>query len=332
MGGDRSDQRGPSEVGGGLAGKAQEQWRYARMISRLRITVIVENTAGGGTLLAEHGLALWVEADGRNILFDTGQGLALRHNVETLGINLAKADAVVLSHGHYDHAGGLGIVLDEAGERARSASVTDSTRPGRASPPSPRGPLTVYVHPRAFDAKYARLQDGTAWSIRAPIHDLEQVRSDAEVVTTAGPVKVADGVWVTGEIPRRYDFEDTGGPFFLDESCTRPDPLIDDQAMYLESPAGVIVLLGCGHAGLLNTLDYVAELTGGKQIHAVFGGFHLVHAADDRIARTVEALRRLEVRQIGPAHCTGRKATARIWESFPDRCVEFKSGSRFEFE
>ncbi|MGB2988117.1 MAG: MBL fold metallo-hydrolase, partial [Phycisphaerae bacterium] len=131
------------------------------MIQSLRITVLVENTVGARGLTAEHGLALWIEADGMNILFDTGQGPALTVNAKALGIDLRKTDAVVLSHGHYDHTGGLDRVL---GDLERAA---------------------VYVHPQAFEAKFGRRGDGTASYIGSPIRSIDQIRPHvSEVVFT----------------------------------------------------------------------------------------------------------------------------------------------------
>ncbi|MCK4659084.1 MAG: MBL fold metallo-hydrolase [Phycisphaerae bacterium] len=274
------------------------------MIQRLHITVLVENTAGARGLLAEHGLAMWVQADGTNILFDTGQGMALTANAKALGIDLGSVNAVVLSHGHYDHTGGLEQVLALLGN------------------------ATVYIHPRAFEAKYARQSDGTACDAGCPIPSIEQISPPAaRVITTTGPTKVADGIWVTGEIPRKNDFEDTGGPFFLDQACRQADPLMDDQALCLETAKGLVVLTGCGHSGLVNTLDYVSKLAGVERIHSVLGGFHLVRASAERMTRTVEALQRYDVQHIGPAHCTGLSATARILGVFPERFVNLAAGS-----
>ncbi|MBN2560103.1 MAG: MBL fold metallo-hydrolase [Phycisphaerae bacterium] len=278
------------------------------MISQVRITVLVENTARGRGLLAEHGLALWIEADGRKILFDTGQGMALAHNAQLLGVDLNAVDDVILSHGHYDHTGGL-----------------DSALEGSRKP-------NLYVHPAAFDARSVRREDGTGRSVGAPVRDVHELyRGAANVILTSSPTMVTDGVWVTGEIPRRTDFEDTGGPFYLDEACQEPDPLLDDQAAYLESPRGLVVLLGCCHAGLVNTLDYVAELTGQDLIHAVLGGMHLLRASDDRLSKSGEALERYGVRCIGPAHCTGQRAALFLWTQFPAQCVECTAGARFTF-
>ncbi|UCF34535.1 MAG: MBL fold metallo-hydrolase [Phycisphaerales bacterium] len=278
------------------------------MRQQLTITVLAEDTVGAPGLLAEHGLALWIEAGDAKILFDTGQGLALIANAKTLGIDFAAADTVVLSHGHYDHTGGLlGI---------RTAL----------------GHAVLYVHPRAFDAKFTRRADGTVRQVGSPIRSVEEIRPFVRrVVLTEGPTQVAQNVMVTGRIPRSNDFEDTGGPFFLDEACTEPDPLLDDQALYIDTPDCTVVVMGCGHAGLVNTLSYVSELTRGRPIHTVLGGFHLVQASDERIGQTLEALEGYDVQRLSPAHCTGRRAIMSLWQRFPNRCVECRTGSRFEF-
>ncbi len=278
------------------------------MIKELGITVLSENRAGARGLLAEHGWALWIEADGRKILFDTGQGMVLAHNAGKLDVDLSIVDDVVLSHGHYDHTGGLDAVLN------------GTCRPD------------VYVHSAAFEAKFGKGADGVARSIGSYAHSADEVRCRSRnVVLTQLPTEIVAGVWVTGEIPRRSDFEDTGGPFFLDKELAKPDPLVDDQAMYIESRKGIVVLLGCAHAGLVNTLDRIAELASRDEIHAVLGGMHLHAASEERIERSGEALERYGVQVIGPAHCTGRQATSRLWERFCNRCVECPTGSRFMF-
>ena len=268
------------------------------MVEQVLITVLAENTAGRP--------AFWIEADGRRLLFDTGQGLVLEHNARQLGIDPGTADCVILSHGHYDHTGGLAGLAG----RFRNADL--------------------YVHPDAFKPKFARRDDGTGQSASARIADMDEAASGfAKVVPTASPTRVADGLWVTGEIPRRNDFEDTGGPFYLDEACTIKDPLLDDQALYIESAKGLVVVLGCTHAGLVNTLEYVASLVGRDRIHAVLGGMHLLRASQERIARSIEALRRHEVALVGPAHCTGLRAVATIMTTWPDRFVHLTAGSSF---
>jgi len=278
------------------------------MIDNLRITTLVENTAGEPDVLAEHGLAFWIEADGRRVLFDTGQGNVLQHNARQLGVEFDTADMVVLSHGHYDHTGGLRVVLGPGLE-------TD-----------------VYLHPAALAPKFARRKKPPHRDIGIPKLDEQTIRSSARtLVWTNGPTELFPGVHVTGQVPRRNDFEDTGGPFFLDSDCEKPDPLIDDQAIYIETPDGIVVLLGCAHSGVANTLDYISELTGNRHIRAVLGGMHLVQAKRERFEATLNMLKRYEVDLVAPAHCTGTRAVAYLWSELPDRCVQCSTGSRFTF-
>jgi len=279
------------------------------MTSKVRVTVLVENTAQGPGMLAEHGLAWWIDYGGRRVLFDAGQGGVLVSNAYRLGIPLREADAIVLSHGHYDHSGGLVEVLRH------------------------HRPVSVFVHPAALCPKYARHKDETVREIGLSVPVQEAIhRHGCEIVKTTGPTTVVDGLTVTGHVPRTTDFEDTGGPFFLDPACAQPDPLDDDQSLYFETEEGIVVLLGCAHSGVVNTLRYVAELTGHRPIWAVIGGMHLVGATPQRIARTVDELRPYDLRLLAPAHCTGMPATVALWGAFPGACVACHVGKTFEFE
>lgn len=276
----------------------------------LSITVLVENTANRQGLLAEHGLAFWIERGDRRILFDTGQGMALAHNADKLGVDLSTVDDVVLSHGHYDHTGGLLAALPKFSR------------------------ATIYAHLTAFRERFVQDPPNGSRPVRSPIESFDWLKDRVgQVISTrTQPIELGAGVWLTGQIPRQNDFEDTGGAFYLDQACTQADAIIDDQALYIRTDKGLVVLLGCAHAGVVNTLDYVCTLTGESRIHAVLGGMHLLNANEHRVDQTLRRLRELDVQRIGLAHCTGFSAMARLHHELPNRCFHCVTGTRIEFD
>jgi len=275
--------------------------------SGLTIAVLADNTVQGLGLLGEHGLSLWIETPDTCVLFDTGQGLVLPRNAETLGVDLECLDTVVLSHGHCDHTGGLPFALSQA--------------------PQAR----LFLHPSALASRFSR-HAGIPREIGMPAHGRTAVGDRRTSITwTTGPTAVAPGVFVTGPIPRRSGFEDTGGPFFLDAEGTVPDPIEDDQALWIETPGGIIVLLGCAHSGVVNTLDHIRERIGPKPIRAMVGGLHLGSATDERMAETLAALSRLELEALWPCHCTGATATAQLMAAFGARCRPCGVGTKIDY-
>ena len=279
------------------------------MSDTIVITVLVENSVQGRELLAEHGLAFDVQAGPDSLLFDTGQSGLLVHNARCLGVDLSLLRAIALSHGHYDHTGGLRAVWELA--------------PG----------AELYAHPAALGPHFARNPDGTTRDVGISAPNLAGVRAHTPPPRpTQTPTEVLKGFFLTGEIPRATAFEDMDIHFVLNEAGTQPDSILDDQALFFDTQDGVVVLLGCAHAGVVNTLLYVRRLTHNRPIHAVLGGMHLLAAGPERMTRTVEALRELGVQRMAPAHCTGVAATARLWSEFPQACSSCSVGSRFVFQ
>lgn len=276
-------------------------------LPRVTLTVLSDNMTMSGAL-AEWGWAVLVEAGERRILFDSGAGRVLVPNAKTLKADLSKLDAIVLSHGHGDHTEGLPQALDLAGK------------------------VDVFVHPAAFDALFWK--DGAKAVRVPPALSREQLAARARrVVDTSEPTLVVPGIMATGGVPRVTDFEDSGiaAQAFSDEAMTKPSAVPDDQALFFRTPDGVVILLGCAHAGVVNTIRYVSALLGEPRIHAVIGGTHLLTASPQRMEKTEAAFREFGIEKIMLSHCTGIAAFARLASAFPERCTWPSAGSRIQF-
>ena len=272
----------------------------------LEITVLMENLSSDEKLKVEHGLSFHIRAGGQRILFDTGQSGAFLDNADHLGIQFPEDTAVVLSHGHYDHTGGLARLL-ATGNHYR-----------------------IYAHPDAIIERYSIKDPANPRMIGIPEGSLKGLQ-DPGFTETEGWTTIADGIHITGAVPRITTYEDTGGPFFLDPQRTTPDPITDDQALCFEGAEGLIVLLGCAHAGVINTVRYCCEKTGNDKVHAIIGGFHLLNASTERMERTIEALREINADFLAPCHCTGDAQTQFLREAFPENSHPCHCGSRFQF-
>jgi 7,8-dihydropterin-6-yl-methyl-4-(beta-D-ribofuranosyl)aminobenzene 5'-phosphate synthase len=276
-------------------------------MNSIKITVLVENTARKRGLRAEHGLSFLLETGGKKILFDTGQGFVLNSNLQPLNVTLEDVRTVVLSHGHYDHTGGLADVLKLIPQRPK-----------------------LYAHPAAFLPKFSRNPDGSSRPIGLSEINRQAVADSAEWIPVEGVTEIAPGLFLTGPVPRVTDFEDTGGPFFKEAACTTPDDLPDDQAAFMETERGTIVILGCAHSGIINILRHIQSQTANRPIHTVLGGMHLLHASPNRMNQTIAELHRLNLQRLIPCHCTGFHATARLWNEFPGKCDECPVGTRIQ--
>ena len=263
-----------------------------------RVTTLVDNSVSlsGSGLIGEHGLSLFIETEDKKILFDTGQNLALAHNANVLEIDLSRIDAVMISHGHYDHTGGLKHLLEK-----------NTT-------------FSLYAHPDVFDDKLRSRKSGAYKKIGLPLDKSIFERSDVQIHLSGDAVEIAPGVSTSGEIPRETDFETIESQFFVQrDGEIIPDPLADDQAMILDTQKGLVVLLGCSHRGVINTLNHVKKLFPENKIHAIVGGLHLGKATDAGLQKIIDHLSAFELEKIGISHCTGTKAMLALCERFKGR-------------
>lgn len=269
----------------------------------VRLTVLVENRSARPDLGAEHGFAVLVESRGQAVLFDTGASDLVVRNSRALGIDLSRVRSVALSHGHNDHTGGLSVVLDAVHPQA-----------------------SVHVHPAALERKYA-VRPGKPPREIGMSHVPDRGRLRASTVAQ----ELLPGVLWMGQVPRTTEYEDSGGPFFLDPEGGMPDPLLDDTSLLISARSGPILLSGCAHSGIVNTLRHAAGLAGGKRFAAVLGGMHLGSASPERIGRTLADLGEFEMGMVGPAHCTGRAAQDAFREAYGRRCRDCPAGTVLEF-
>src|SRR3989338_2801214 len=234
------------------------------------LTVITENTvpAKAGGLYAEHGLSLFLDRPESKILFDPGPaGIATLNNAPRLGIDLRAADGMVLSHGHIDHTGALPGVLRVMAKRVQ-----------------------VYAHPDVFTDRYAKLGERMVY-VGLPFKREALVGMGAAFDLSTEFREIAPGIYLSGEIARRRIFETGDTELFVkqDGEFLR-DPLKDDQSLAVETAEGLALILGCCHAGIINTIDHFQARLPGNPIHTVIGGTHLEFVPAEQLRATIAVL------------------------------------------
>jgi 7,8-dihydropterin-6-yl-methyl-4-(beta-D-ribofuranosyl)aminobenzene 5'-phosphate synthase len=263
----------------------------------VRITTLVDNSVSmhANKLIGEHGLSFYIETARHKILFDAGQYLALSHNAGVLDIDLSRIDMMVLSHGHYDHTGGLKHLLEN------------------------NNTFALYAHPDVFDDKRKSVNKKYK-KIGIPLKKDAFENSDVQLTLSKSAFEIAPGIFTSGEIPQQNDFESIESGFFVKRGGQIvPDTLADDQALILDTKKGLVVLLGCSHRGVINTLNHVVKLTGKNKIRAIIGGLHLGKASDAKLTKIIDHLGEFNIEKIGLSHCTGTKAILALFDRFKDR-------------
>jgi len=285
-------------------------------VKSVDITVLVEDTVHKARMRAEHGLSLYIEAGDYRLLFDTGASALFLGNAKNLGLHLNDLDALVLSHNHYDHTGGVEFLFDLYS-----------------------GVPSIFAHPKAFNQTYAKAEtdrESSADSRTArkigfpyPLGRAGLQKRGVELKMIREPFELHRDIWLSGEVPRKCPFEDVGKEFFLDPQLTQADDLLDDQALIIKTERGLIVISGCCHSGIVNTLEAVASVFPGIPVWAVVGGFHLLEADAKRIKRSVDYLKNLDPQRIIAGHCTGFDALCSLRRAFGRRFQRLSVGERF---
>jgi len=260
----------------------------------IRITTLSENTANYG-FLAEWGLSILVEVDELKILVDTGLSISAVHNAQLLGIDLSTVDWIVISHGHADHTGGLRQVLRRSGE------------------------VQIIGHPDIWSRKYVRRNEEAERYAGIPFSREELESLGACFHLDIKPFHITNTIMTTGEIPMLSGYETIEDNLLVKENgLLQQDRLADDLALVINSEFGLVVILGCAHRGMINTLRHAKNLTGNESVYAVIGGTHLFKASAQRIERTIADLKEMGICKMGVSHCTGFHASARLAQEFED--------------
>lgn len=276
------------------------------MSGEIEIINLVDNNVTMQGLLAEHGLSFLVRDGGAAVLWDTGAGAVINNNILSLGINPGEITAAALSHGHYDHGGGLKKVCELT------------------------GPLQLFAHPDIFGSKYKLNADNSLQPVGIPWSQEELTEKGAIYHLDRGVSNITENILLTGEIPRRHVFEVEKNDFFLQNNNEYiPDNLMDDQSLVVVTVKGPVVITGCAHSGIINTLEHVLDITGASRIYGVIGGLHLKEAGPERIERTVKEITRFDLEFIAGFHCTGFAASAAFARTLGDRFIYGYTGRSF---
>src|SRR4030042_1982764 len=274
----------------------------------VRITTLSENTAQLG-FIGEWGLSILVETESARVLLDTGLSTSAVYNADLMGIDFSTIDAIVLSHAHADHTGGLRDVLRRV-----------------------RKQVQVIAHPDIWIPKYVVYGEISRYAgIPYVKEDLESLGASFNL--TKKPFKISDDITTTGEIEMTTGYETIDDRLFVKKGDKMiPDPLADDLAVVVKTTEGLLLITGCAHRGIINTVRQVQKLTNGEYIHTIIGGTHLLVANQERVEKTARELKELGLQRLGVSHCTGFNASAALAKEFGDIFFLNNAGTQINLE
>jgi 7,8-dihydropterin-6-yl-methyl-4-(beta-D-ribofuranosyl)aminobenzene 5'-phosphate synthase len=272
----------------------------------INITTLTENNATRN-FMAEWGLSMLIEADGKSILLDTGAGFSAVYNAQVLGVDFRTLDSIVLSHGHFDHTGGLRDIL---------VRVNKS--------------INVVCHPSIWDAKYS-LKDNDRQYIGIPFTREQLEGLGARFIFSDTPVWISDNIVTSGEVPFSTEYEETDQELYIKENHGFiHDSFPDDLSIAIKTEVGLAIFLGCAHRGMINIIRHFQKITGIERIYSVVGGTHLISASPERLDKTIDELKKTGIKKLGVSHCTGFEASVRLATEFKDFFFLNSAGSRHQ--
>jgi 7,8-dihydropterin-6-yl-methyl-4-(beta-D-ribofuranosyl)aminobenzene 5'-phosphate synthase len=265
----------------------------------MKITIICENTVGRRIGLGEHGFSAFIETDHGNYLFDTGSGHSIVRNSLELNKDLRTIEKIFLSHGHFDHTGGLPEVLKL------------------------KGRVDVHAHAHVFLDRIHVIKDNgkeTKKFVGLPYKKKYLESLGANFIFNKDFMEVEKEVFLTGEVPRKTSFEKPDPVLFSEiDGKTQQDVFSDDQSLILDTRKGLILVLGCAHSGMINIINYVVERIRKDKFYAILGGTHLDFLTPEQLEESVKILKKMKIEKVGVCHCTGMRAAFRLHQEFGDR-------------
>ncbi|MBN2073029.1 MAG: MBL fold metallo-hydrolase [Actinobacteria bacterium] len=283
----------------------------------MKITILVDNYVSSRKLKAEHGWSAVIEDGNEKILFDCGQSDLLLDNAKVLGFDLNEITKIVLSHGHYDHTGGLLPLLKYLNRN-----------------------IDIYAHPSVFEEKFSRYRgfNGFNESRYIGIPEKMQVyeKKGAKFLLSKDPVKISSSILLSGQIKKEGIIDEASGyndeHFFIKSGDKFVnDPLLDDISIFISLPGLLLVVAGCAHSGIINILKKAGELKLIDKEMAIVGGLHLSGAGKQDIDNIIKELQKYDIRLLVPSHCTGINAFVQLRNSFEGKCIFGCSGKVLDF-
>lgn len=275
----------------------------------MKFQFLMENKTDHPGVVAEHGLSIYIEADGKKILFDAGATGLVMENARALGVDLADIDFAVVSHGHYDHTGGFPAFC-------------------RINEKAP-----IYIHKNAFRKSFGLVdgkpeQDKDISAIRWT--EAEKAEMDGRLVYTDDPVWITENICITGTVPYAEGFEPTENFYYYDESGQMvTDDMSHEQCLVIRQENGLCIFSGCSHRGVISALNACKAMFPGERVAVLAAGMHLYSAADEDRASVIAQVVAENLDMVMPVHCTGIKAICDLKTALGDRCIVATAGDVF---